>query len=107
MAETQRIGLAAAQRIADRSGQARLQRGPASAYIRLGRYDKARTHRLSIEAHREIGSRAGQAVVSGRLGDAYAAAGDPDASRDPWRYALEVLDELGHLDADDLRTKLG
>jgi tetratricopeptide (TPR) repeat protein len=228
MAETQRIGLAAAQRTADRAGQARLQRGVANAYIRLGRHDEAHTHlgyaldlygavgdqagqarthldlgsmserrgrvadaiehgeralelsrtagydagqaralnatgwfralngdhsgaltrceqalelqrrlgdrygeantqdslgyiwqqlgdvdkairhyRLSIEAHRAIGSRAGQAVVSGRLGDAYAAAGDPDVARDLWRYALDVLDELGHLGADDLRTKLG
>jgi len=62
MAETQLIGLAAAQRLADLAGQARLQRGLASAYIRLGRYDEADAHLgHALDLYGALGDPAGQA----------------------------------------------
>jgi predicted negative regulator of RcsB-dependent stress response len=44
--------------------------------------------------------------VTEHLGDAYAAAGDHRAAIDAWRHALEILDDLGHADARQVRAKL-
>lgn len=41
------------------------------------------------------------------LAEAHLANGDPGAARDAWQQALDILDQLGHPDADDVRNKLG
>ena len=62
MATTQALGLAAAQRLADLAGQARLERGLASAYIRLGRCAEAHVHLgRAIDFYGADGDRTGQA----------------------------------------------
>lgn len=40
------------------------------------------------------------------LGDTHAAAGDHEAARRTWERALAVLAELGHPDAEQVRTRL-
>jgi hypothetical protein len=40
------------------------------------------------------------------LGDAHHAAGNPDAARTAWRHALDILDQLHHPDADQVRARL-
>jgi hypothetical protein len=44
--------------------------------------------------------------VLGRLGDVHHETGSPDAARHAWQRAVDVLDELGHPDADQIRAKL-
>ncbi len=41
-----------------------------------------------------------------RLGDTHHATGDTDAARSAWRYALTILNNLGHPNADTVRAKL-
>ena len=41
------------------------------------------------------------------LGDAHQAAGDGAAARRAWQQALALLEDLGHLDAEKLRSRLG
>lgn len=41
-----------------------------------------------------------------RLGDAHAAAADLPAARNAWQQALDILDDLGHHDAERLQAKL-
>ncbi|XVQ84016.1 hypothetical protein ACQP2K_35145 [Microbispora siamensis] len=48
----------------------------------------------------------GQAYTLTRLGETQRAAGDRDAAYRAWLRALSILTELGHPDADTLRTKL-
>ena len=40
------------------------------------------------------------------MGDTYHAAGDDGAALAVWREALEILDQLGHPDATEVRSKL-
>ncbi|HEU4424317.1 MAG TPA: BTAD domain-containing putative transcriptional regulator, partial [Pilimelia sp.] len=68
-AETQRVALAAARRLADRLGQAQAHRSLARAYIWLGRYGEARTeygHALGLYC--VLGDRIGQAHTYLNLG---------------------------------------
>ena len=59
------IALAAARRIADRDGQARISHELGHAYFGLRVYDEARAYlRHSLEFNREAGDRVGQAHIS-------------------------------------------
>jgi predicted negative regulator of RcsB-dependent stress response len=40
------------------------------------------------------------------LGDAYHAAGKPAQARHTWQQALDILQELKHSDADQVRARL-
>jgi tetratricopeptide (TPR) repeat protein len=47
-----------------------------------------------------------EAETLDHLGDTHVAVGDFDAAGDVWRRALTILDDLGHSDAEHVRTKL-
>jgi hypothetical protein len=49
------------------------------------------------------GNRYGEATSLAYLGDIYQAAG---AARRAWQHALDILDQLDHPDADQVRAKL-
>ncbi len=55
---------------------------------------------------REFGDRFNEASLLTHLGDAANAAGDVDTARDSWRRAMEIFDELGHTDTQELLHKL-
>ncbi len=63
-------------------------------------------YQRAINLYRQMGDRAFEAPVLTRLADTYHAAGDLDAARQAWQHALNILDELHHPDADEIRAKL-
>ncbi|GGM76358.1 SARP family transcriptional regulator [Lentzea pudingi] len=63
-------------------------------------------YRAAVGLFRETGYRFNEAYALRSLGDAHDHAGDPDAARAVWGQALEILDQLGHLDARKVRAKL-
>jgi DNA-binding SARP family transcriptional activator/tetratricopeptide (TPR) repeat protein len=73
----------------------------------LGRLAEAvKCYQQSISLFRQLGVRVSEAETLARLGDTRRAAGHPDAARDAWLRALEILDDLGHSGADEVRAKL-
>jgi DNA-binding SARP family transcriptional activator/tetratricopeptide (TPR) repeat protein len=77
------------------------------AHHHLGRHRQAvPCHQRAIAIYREIGDRYYQATTEMHLADAHLAHGDQDAARSAWYRALRILDELGHPDADQVRTRL-
>jgi DNA-binding SARP family transcriptional activator/tetratricopeptide (TPR) repeat protein len=73
----------------------------------LGNYaEAARCYSRAYGLFRESGDRLYQAVTLGHLGDTRDAAGDSRQACDAWQQALEILDELHHPDAAQIRSKL-
>jgi DNA-binding SARP family transcriptional activator len=56
---------------------------------------------------REFGSRLGEATALTHLADTYDATGDPRQAQQARQRALEILDDLQHRDAEQVRAKLG
>ncbi len=91
------------------------QEGAASALDSLGfAHQQAGQHAAAIgcyqqalDQYREIGSRWGVAETLGHLGDSHQASGHSGQARAAWEAALEILDDLGHPDAGQVRAKLG
>ncbi len=78
-----------------------------AAYLLLGRHEEAAAHyRQALELYREFGDRYAETDTLACLGDTYLAAGDAESAGAAWRNALAVLDDLGHPDAEGVRTKL-
>jgi DNA-binding SARP family transcriptional activator/tetratricopeptide (TPR) repeat protein len=77
------------------------------AHHRLGNHSLAiDCYERALEVHRRANHRYCQAGVLTHIGDVYAAAGDPTAAHSAWRSAAMLLDELGHPEAADVRTRL-
>jgi tetratricopeptide (TPR) repeat protein len=55
----------------------------------------------------EVGDRYLEAEVLTAIGDVHHAAGDPDQARPAWGRAREILRNLGHAKAEELRARLG
>jgi tetratricopeptide (TPR) repeat protein len=99
--------LALLQRIGDRSGIATALDSLGYAHLKAGDYHQSREfYQRSADLYHDIGDRHGRADALAGLGDAAYAAGDGDAAGRVWRQALEILDALGHPDADRIRVKL-
>jgi DNA-binding SARP family transcriptional activator/Tfp pilus assembly protein PilF len=60
----------------------------------------------ALALHRENGDRHYEAETLTHVGDNHHATGDLDTARAAWREALNILEELGHTDADDVRRRL-
>jgi tetratricopeptide (TPR) repeat protein len=74
----------------------------------LGRLDEAADcYRQALGLYREVGNRYQEAVTITHLGDAYHAAGRTQEAREAWQQALDILDDLHHPDAEEVRAKLG
>ena len=72
-----------------------------------GRYTEAVTcYERAIAIRRDIGNRYHEAASLDHLGDARQEAGDRAAAEAAWRQALDILDQLNHPQADDVRIKL-
>ncbi len=96
LVDTQQTALDAAERVADRAGEALAHRGLARAYTRMERYDMALSHlRLALDVFTEAGDRAGQACVHRSLGIVLFRQGrNEDALRHDHR-ALELNRAIG------------
>ena len=99
--------LAQHQAAGDRVGEATTWDSLGYAHANLGAHTEAvRCYRRALELFRSQGNRYHEADTLIHLGDTYQATGEPGAARDAWRRALAILDELGHPDAAQVRTKL-
>jgi tetratricopeptide (TPR) repeat protein len=99
--------LAIYHEIGNRYGLAATWDGLAYAEYRLGRLRDAATcyeHVISLFHH--LGNRVSEAAALTHLGDIEHAAGDSDAASDAWQQALDILDDLHHPEARQVRAKL-
>jgi DNA-binding SARP family transcriptional activator/tetratricopeptide (TPR) repeat protein len=77
------------------------------AHDQLGDHSRAIVcYEASIGSFRKSGYLYSEAQVLMSLGDTHHSAGDHDAARTAWRRAGDILDKLGHPDADRARAKL-
>jgi tetratricopeptide (TPR) repeat protein len=65
-----------------------------------------RCYQRSLHLSRDDGDRDGQARTLRRLAETRDRAGDRAAARAAWEQALEILDELRHPDATEVRSRL-
>jgi DNA-binding SARP family transcriptional activator/tetratricopeptide (TPR) repeat protein len=73
----------------------------------LGDHDRAiACYQTALGFFRESGYRYGEAMALVALGDSHFASGTEDAARDAWGESFEILRDLDHSDADDVRVKL-
>jgi hypothetical protein len=99
--------LALYQRLGDRSGQGGTWDSIGFAHHHLGAHERAvYCYEQSLAASREAGNRGVEAETLTHLGDTHHAAGNRGEARHAWRSALDILESIGHRDADDLRVRL-
>ena len=93
--------------LGDRRGESHALDSLGYANHALGRQQEAiASFDEALALRRELGDRWGEATTLAHLGDAHCATGDFLAAQDTWRYSVEILDQLGHPDADQIRAKL-
>jgi tetratricopeptide (TPR) repeat protein len=96
-AATSRTAVAAAERLADPTAQARAHLNLAGAYLSLGRLDDARTqlsHSLNLD--RRAGNPVGQAHTHNALAYLWERRGHPGRALDHARRALDLFRAAGH-----------
>jgi tetratricopeptide (TPR) repeat protein len=95
------------QEIGDRYGEADTWDTLGQTHHGLGQAEQSiACYQRARDLYRDLGDRWSEADTITRLGDAHHAAGDTGAAAAAWRRAVTILDELGHPDADRVRTKL-
>jgi tetratricopeptide (TPR) repeat protein len=88
-------------------GQAMALDSLAFVHHQLGDHDEAvACYERALVLSQECGDRYVEAGVLTRLGDTFTAAGRPDAARRTWGRSLSILDDIGHPDAAEVRTRL-
>jgi DNA-binding SARP family transcriptional activator/tetratricopeptide (TPR) repeat protein len=93
--------------VSDRRGEAAAWDSLGYAHRCLGGYAEAvACYQAAVSLYAEAGDRYQSASARAHLGDAHEAAGDPAAAGEAWRQALDALEELGHPDADAIRSRL-
>jgi len=93
------------QELGARFGEAEAWDSIAYAHQRLGHYAQA----IDCYQHAQrlhSGNRYKQARTTVRLGDAYQETGNAATARHAWQQALNILDDLHHADAAQVREKL-
>ncbi|MEJ3750699.1 BTAD domain-containing putative transcriptional regulator [Actinomycetes bacterium KLBMP 9797] len=99
--------LALHRQMGNRPGQAHTWDSLGYAHYRLRDHQEAiRCYGEALALFQDIGDRYYEATILAHLADAQAAAGAADTARTSWQAALEIFDELGHPDADQIRDKL-
>jgi tetratricopeptide (TPR) repeat protein len=99
--------LARQQENGDDDGQAESWDSLGYAHHHLTQYTEAITcYRHAIVLFRNLGDRYNEATTLAHLGDTHHATGQPDAARICWERCLDILNDLEHPDADEVRTKL-
>jgi DNA-binding SARP family transcriptional activator len=73
----------------------------------LGCYrEAAGCYAQALATYRRLADLWGQAECLAHLGDTRLAEGDPLAARQAWEQSLAIYDDLGHVKAGEIRTKL-
>jgi DNA-binding SARP family transcriptional activator/predicted negative regulator of RcsB-dependent stress response len=99
--------LALQQELGDRVGQAATRDSLGYAHHHLGQHTEAITcYQHAIDLHRALGDRYFEADSLTHLGDTHHAIGNPAAARTAWQRAQDILTEIDHPDADQIRAKL-
>ena len=93
--------------LGDCSGQAATLDSLGHAHYHLAHHEQAvECRQLALDLCRNSGNIHLEASLLIRLGETHDAAGDRRAAHDAWRHAADLLDAIGHPDADTARTKL-
>ncbi|MDH2423990.1 BTAD domain-containing putative transcriptional regulator [Sphaerisporangium sp. TRM90804] len=96
------------QEIGDRHGQGESWDRLGYAHHHLGHHAEAvACYKNALEHLRRLGDRYWEAGVLTHLGDTHEAAGDISAARAAWRSARDILDDLDHPGAVEVRARLG
>jgi tetratricopeptide (TPR) repeat protein len=91
----------------DRHAQAHTCDSLGYIYHHVGRHQQAiECYQEALRLFRVSGNRYSEAICLSYLGDVQDAVGAADAARLAWKDALNILSELGHPDADEVRAKL-
>ncbi len=95
------------RRTGSKFGQAKTLDSLGYAYHHLGEHGPAvDSYHRAIALFRDVGDRYNEADTLTRLGDAHLFAGDADRAGASWRSALDILTELDHPNALEVRAKL-
>lgn len=95
------------QEIDDRHAQAGTYDSIAFAHRNLGHHEQAiASYEKALQLYVETGDSYYQAEIFRHLGGAHDDAGDCGSARNVRERALAILDDLGHPDADQVRTQL-
>jgi tetratricopeptide (TPR) repeat protein/transcriptional regulator with XRE-family HTH domain len=95
------------QELGNRRGEAPTWDSVGVAYHHLGRHaDAIACYQQALTLFRDNGYRYYEAGTLVNLGDTYHSSRDSSAARDCWRAALEILTDLHHPDADQVRARL-
>jgi DNA-binding SARP family transcriptional activator/Tfp pilus assembly protein PilF len=99
--------LALNQELGDRNGEAYAWDSVGYARHHLGEYLQAvACYQRALALAREVGDRFNQVEILIRLGDSHDADGQPQAARKAWQQALNILNDLDHPLADEIRGRL-
>ena len=91
----------------DRYGQAHAHDSLGYAFHRLGEHAQAITcYQQALTAFGEHGTRFAVAESLTHLGDTYHATGNTRAARQAWQAAFDILTDLKHPDASQVRAQL-
>jgi DNA-binding SARP family transcriptional activator/tetratricopeptide (TPR) repeat protein len=102
-----RQALALHHELGNRHGEAHAWDNIGCAERNLGNLGAAtECYRRALGLFQELGHRYYEADVLGRLGDTLLAAGDRQESRAVWQRAADILDDLHHPDAVQIRDKI-
>ncbi|WP_216216224.1 AfsR/SARP family transcriptional regulator [Amycolatopsis aidingensis] len=93
--------------LGNRDGQAHTLHGIGYAHQNLGEHAQAASfYQRAAPLFRELGDHYHEATALRCLGDARHAGGEPQRAREAWQRALDILDGVGHPDADAVRARL-
>jgi len=102
-----RTAIAAYRAIGDRIGEAVAWQGCGLAHAEMDQTRSALTcYEQALSLRRETGERLLVAEILLLIGDAQVRASRPDNARAAWQAAHEILSELGHPDAEQVKVKL-
>jgi DNA-binding SARP family transcriptional activator/tetratricopeptide (TPR) repeat protein len=102
-----RQALALHQEIGDRNGAAATWDTLGCAHLHLGQHsDALHCFQQALRIYRAIHDRYLEADTLSHLGDAELAAGSRRRAADAWEAALEILEPVGHPDAEPVLAKL-
>lgn len=103
-----RTALRLQQQIGNRYWQAHAWDSLGYVHYRLNRQPEAiRCYANALTLWREAAERYYEAATLTHLGDSHHVVGELARARDAWQQALQILESLGHLDAEQVRAKLG
>lgn len=93
--------------LGNRVGEANTLASLGYAYHHVDRHDEAITHYTdSIAEYQRLGDSYNEATTLVHLGDAHRVTGDVKTARRSWTRALVILEDMGHVDADQVRARL-